>query len=132
MLSLFPLQFLAPLAYFVLRVCVGGMLIYFGRVHFAHKTRISKAFGRGLLPYKYATVYVLIFSELVLGALLIIGLYTQAAALGAMALAFIFTLMQRRTPVDYLESKLFYLLFFFVSLSIFITGAGAFAFDLPI
>jgi len=132
MLNLFPIQFLAPLAYMLLRLCVGLILVRLGITHI-HNRRPATT----LIVEKTASVPPFIFLcigllEIIAGVLIFLGLYTQLGALivlalSAMQLAFSKRLFTNKTP-----SRVFYVLLFFVSLSLFITGAGAFAFDLPI
>ncbi len=74
---------------------------------------------------------ILILAEVVIGGMLIIGAYTQIAALGAMALS-IKLLISRGPLPSALPPKLFYCLLLGISISLFITGAGLFAVDLPI
>lgn len=114
MLSLFPeLLFLAPFAAFVIRVVAGITL--------------------GLLAYRHVFVpkndlRVLGIFEGVIAVLLVAGAYTQAAALvGAIALAITLIIPSYRALP---RSTLTLLLV--MCLSLVITGAGPFAFDLPL
>lgn len=114
MLSLFPeLLFLAPLAAFLIRITVG--------------------FSLGLIAYRHVTVAKNHFRALgiiegVLAVLCIAGAYTQAAALaGAIVFATILSVpAYRALPRSTLA------LLLVMSLSLILTGAGPFAFDLPL
>jgi uncharacterized membrane protein YphA (DoxX/SURF4 family) len=68
--------------------------------------------------------------EIVVGALLFVGAYTQIAALGSLTLSLFMLFISPKS--DAFPTSSFYLVALFASLSLFITGAGAFAFDLPI
>jgi uncharacterized membrane protein YphA (DoxX/SURF4 family) len=116
MLNPFPIQFLAPLAYLILRVVLALVCIRLG-IRMVKNTEASGARkGLGLL-----------FSGA--GILLFFGLYTQIAALGVMALT---TLGTIRTGTVREYSRTTLVLMGAVAVSLFITGAGPFAFDLPI
>ena len=132
MLNPFPIQFLALLAYFILRVGVGAMLIYFGATHARNSRALSKKLTLPLFPYGMVSAIVFSGTEIILGIMFILGFYTQIAALLTMGMSLKLLFLHKRFSSPLLESRSFYLLLFFVSLSLFITGAGAFAFDLPI
>ena len=74
----------------------------------------------------------LILTELVVGTLFILGLCTQIAALIVILMSFKMLFLRKYFPHDALPSRLTYLLLLGISCCLFITGAGAFAFDLPI
>ena len=132
MLNIFPVQFLAPLAYMILRVVLGLIFIHFGRSHIKNRELTRDLFIYKQLPFrKFFTWYVAII-EIVVGLLFILGLFTQIAALVAMIYSFKFIVLHKHMPGSFLSSRIMYVLIFFTSLSLFITGAGAFAFDLPI
>lgn len=132
MLNLFPIQFLAPLAYFLLRVCVGSLLLYFGYTHYRNRDKLIKTFSFPLFPFKRFAIWTLVVTELILGAMFIVGFLTQIAALGAMILAVEFILFRHYFRSSLIQTRSFYFLLFVASLSLFITGAGIFAYDLPI
>ena len=70
--------------------------------------------------------------EIISGAMILVGLYTQIVALVLALLIFI------ELYAEYKESSLvkrdivFYILIFAISLSLLFTGAGAFSLDLPL
>jgi hypothetical protein len=114
MLSLFPeLLFLAPFAAFVIRV-VAGFLI--GLIAYRHVVQPSNA------------LRVLGIIEGIIAVLLVAGAYTQAAALaGAISLA-----VHLAFPAYRVLPRSTLALLLIMSLSLVITGAGPFAFDLPL
>ncbi len=109
MLSLFPIQFLAPLAYLFLRLCVAGVFVYFARTN-ARATPFAKA---------------ALLAEFGIATLLTLGLFTQIGALAAMVYVTVSTM-------KHTKSRVVSVLIFCAALSLFITGPGIFAFDLPI
>lgn len=114
MLSLFPeLLFLAPLAAFVIRVTVGLMLGF-------------AAYRHVIIPQTNLRIFGIV--EGVVAVLLMAGAYTQAAALVSAILIAIalFVPVYRTFPRSTLA------LLIVMSLSLVITGAGPFAFDLPL
>lgn len=114
-------MFLSLLAYAILRVAAGATLIVLATQHMKQiKAQIPN--GR--------RIYTAVASaELVAGVFLTIGLWTQAAALAAALIAALSFLY--RGKVNSLPSPAFYVLLIAVCASLFITGAGAFAFDVP-
>jgi hypothetical protein len=114
MLSLFPeLLFLAPLAAFVIRVVSGLM---FARIAYRHV--FTPTTGMRILG----------IIEGVVAVLLIAGAYTQPAAL--IAALIITTTLFLPTYRTLPRSTL--VLLFVMTLSLVVTGAGPFAFDLPL
>lgn len=132
MLNLFPIQFLAPFAYLLLRVCIGFILIRFGVTHIRNRTVLAPIFSLRLFPFGNFFAWYLGIVEIVLGGMFIAGFLTQLAALLSMLLSLKFIVMHKRFAHPLIPPRLTYVLFFFISLSLLITGAGIFAFDLPI
>lgn len=124
MLNPFPIQFLAPFAYAILRVCVGFIFISLA-------SRRIKSRNPSIRFFANISVYTAIL-ELILGVFFIAGAYTQISALVAIALSISHILAPKKFGYTGAPSRIFFVLLLFVSLSIFITGAGVFAFDLPI
>lgn len=119
MLNPFPIQFLAPLAYFLLRVVLGFLIL-----------RLAKRSLKNDLKTK--TSNVVAGMELGIGAMLILGIYTQIAALITVLLT-IPAVIQPHSPLRVFQTnRNTTLLMCVIAISLFITGAGAFAFDLPI
>lgn len=125
MLNLFPIQFLALLAYFLLRLFVGGTLLYLAITHLKQKVSL-------LVYHSKLSVSTLIATELISSGLLLFGAYTQAGALLLIAMSVIMLLTNDTWHTSYIPNRMTYVLFLGCGLSLFITGAGVFAFDLPI
>ena len=70
--------------------------------------------------------------ELGIGVMFFLGWYTQIAALISIFLSLGVFFLYTRFSSPLMPGRLFYLLLAAVSLSLFITGAGFFAFDMPI
>ncbi len=132
MLNLFPIQFLAPFAYFLLRVCIGFVLIRLGVIHIGNRHILKETFSLSLFPYGLFFAWYLGIVEIIIGGLFITGFLTQLAALLSIILSLKFIVMHKRFHHPLIPPRLTYILFLFISLSLFITGAGIFAFDLPI
>ncbi len=132
MLNLFPIQFLAPFAYLLLRVCIGFILIRFGVIHIRNRKVLAPIFSLRLFPFGNFFAWYLGIVEIVLGGMFIAGFLTQLAALFTLFMSLKFLIMHKRFAHPLIPSRLVYVLFFFISLSLLITGAGIFAFDLPI
>ncbi len=134
MLNPFPeLLNYALLAPFLLRVLLGLIFLDLGMLKFrTEKARWIASFET--LHIRPADLFVLIYASLqVLGAtLLFLGLWTQVAALffvlSTGAELFVETRAQSVLKRDYT----FYLTLFVISLSLLLTGAGAYAFDIPL
>jgi len=132
MLNLFPIQFLAPLAYTLLRLCAGALLIRIGVRRIKNRSQKKASLETKNLSTTPFVFIVIGLIEIVSGALFILGLYTQLAALLVLLISGMQVLFPRALWNPGIPSRIFYLLLFFVSLSLFITGAGILAFDLPI
>lgn len=132
MLNIFPIQFLALFAYTILRVAVGLILIYLSISHTRQRDELSTRFSFSFFPFGRFFVWYLALVELIVGVLFVLGLYTQIAALISFFLALKFIIMYRKFGGPGVPSRVFYVLLLAASLSLFITGAGFLAFDLPL
>ncbi len=132
MLNLFPIQFLALFAYFVLRVITGLTILWFGHKHYQHRHELSQVLVLPIFPFGKTAVFFLICIEIIIGILLTIGLFTQAGAILLMLLSLKMIFLYNHFHHPTLPSKITYLLLFAIGFSLFITGGGIFAFDLPI
>lgn len=122
MLNPFPIQFLALLAYFILRVTVSIFLV---------RTVALQTTSYQHTPYPTYIKFI-IGLELALTTFFLVGAYTQYAAIG-LAILSVLMLIDNHKPMPVLQvSTNTALLLLGISLSLFITGAGAFAVDLPI
>lgn len=132
MLNPFPIQFLALLAYFLLRLFVGSILVYFGIKHARSYTSFTRSLSLPFFPYPAFLAILCIAIEIVCGVMFILGLYTQIAALITIVLCIKMLVFKKYFTSPAFASRSFYVLLLGCCLSLFITGAGAIAFDLPI
>lgn len=133
MLNLFPTMFLSLVAYAVLRIMFGLTLLFLGYQHatgkrIALETALAQRFGKmaGFLALYLA------LAEILLGLMFIAGFYTQAAALAAIAYSLKMLFFRKSLAYPIVPSSMFYILALGISVSLLITGAGIFAFDIPI
>lgn len=134
MLSLFPglltYQLVAP---FVLRVALGLLFLNLGYLELTREqSRWRRVFET--IRFKPIVFWAKAFGaiEIFGGALLIIGLFTQGAALLFCVISLAEFWIESREPVILKRSLFFYGLVFAISLSLLFSGAGFWAFDLPL
>ena len=132
MLNPFPIQFLALLAYMLLRFFVGGILLYLGITHVRNRHNLKYTLSFPWFPYGLFSVWFFALFEILSGLMFFTGFYTQYAAIIGMLLALKIIVLYKRFASPLIPGRLFYILLFGASLSLFITGGGALAFDLPI
>ncbi len=112
--SLLPYGLLAP---FLLRIVLAIVVLHFAYVHIQKRQRISVIFGS---------------IQTVAGLLLLIGLFTQVAAL-ILVIMFGLLMVKQITNKAFLSDGVnYYLLLFIIALSLVLSGPGAFAFDYPL
>lgn len=134
MLNTFPILLaFGLLAPFILRMALGFIFINFGYSKItrqkAEKTILFESIG--LRPGVYY-VWIIGLLEIVIGVLLVAGLFTQIAALLAM-LILVAAMRLKKTNGGSFESTTGYLfLCFIIALSLIFSGAGFLAFDLPL
>ncbi len=132
MLSLFPqILFLTPFSATLLRIAAGITLLAVAWMHYDRRKELSKEefiiIGRGAwIPIFAALV------EFLVGGALLLGAYTQAAALTGALLALKQFVWRRRYPQFFPLPRSTSALLFVICLSLLMTGAGIFAFDLPL
>jgi len=132
MLSLFPqILFLSPLSATLLRITAGLVFAYLAYFHFSNKRAAAEELstligGAGAILILYCLI------EALIALFLIIGLWTQAAALLGFVIAAKVLLIRRSLKELKPLSQLSYALLAVICLSILVTGAGPFAFDLPL
>lgn len=131
MLNPFPIQFLALFAYFLLRTITAIVLLVLGYRHFKHRHELTAVLRLSWWPFGRLNTLILITAEFAIAFFLLIGYYTQYAALALLLMSIKFLVLRGYCTHHSLPSRLFYLLLLGISLSLFITGAGVFAFDLP-
>jgi uncharacterized membrane protein YphA (DoxX/SURF4 family) len=132
MLQIFPIQFLALLAYFILRIFVGGIVLYLGIIHIRHYHEMKKIITVPWFPFPAWSTRVLIGTELIIASSLLLGAYTQLGALLLTILSIKMLFFKRTWKHHTIPGYMTYILLIGCALSLCITGAGAFAFDLPI
>lgn len=120
----------APL---MLRVALGVIFIDFGWNKFG-KEREQKAAFFTTLGLKPGTYYAVAFGviEAVSGLLLVVGFYTQIAALAALCISVAAYRLKGKYPEHFQNSRCFFFLLAVISLSLLFSGAGFLAFDLPL
>ena len=122
MLSLFPsLLTYQQLGPFIIRVVLGITLAHFGYL---------KIKGRGKSAGSNSVTYGVI--EVIIAAFLVIGLYTQLAALLNAAILVIKLALKARDKAFLTDGVNYYILLLAMAISLLFMGAGAFAFDLAI
>lgn len=113
MLSVFPIQFLVLLAHFLLRLFVGSVVLYLAIFHIRR------------------TFLFLASIELMIAGSILLGACTQLGALGLLLLSGYMLISYTKWDQEVVAGRMSYVLLIGCGLSLFITGAGAFAFDLP-
>jgi uncharacterized membrane protein YphA (DoxX/SURF4 family) len=132
LLNPFPIQFLSLFAYFLLRVITGFILLSLARRHFKARRQGAYTFPLPLIPFPVWQLTILAALEAIAAVLLIVGAYTQYAALGVMVFSLFCIIKYRTIALPSFPPRVFFVLLLGVALSLFITGAGALAVDLPI
>lgn len=134
MLNIFPelitFVLFAPL---LLRVVVGSYFLYWG-IEFLKKDRYADCATSlrvewGSLGILF--IWYLSFFEIIVGAFLITGFLTQAAAIGGILIAGKLYYLQRTYPSVAKNERATYILIFVVCLSLLLSGAGVLAIDIP-
>ena len=134
MLNPFPeLLYLSLLGPFILRVILGLIFIDLGLLKLkGEKERWLAIFETvGLRPN---TFFVPLYGLLQIagGIMLIVGFWTQVAALGFAISSGIELYVEWRDKEILKRDFVFYLLIFVISVSLLVTGAGAYAIDIPL
>lgn len=132
MLSIFPIHFLSLFAYFILRFCVGAALIYLGFIHLQYRHELKDVLRLSWWPFGTVTTYTFALSEIIIGVFILAGAYTQLATLLVFFMSLKMLVLRSWFNHHTIPSRLFYFLLLGASLSLTITGAGVFAFDLPL
>jgi uncharacterized membrane protein YphA (DoxX/SURF4 family) len=134
MLNLFPgLLSYAMLGPFILRLVLGLIFIDLGLLKFtAEKRRWLATFEA--MRLRPADLFVALYGALQIagGLFLLIGLWTQGAAALFALLSFSELYVEWSSATLLKRDFTFYLLIFTISLSLLFTGAGAYAFDIPL
>jgi len=132
MLTIFPIQFLAPLAYALLRICIGFIFLRLGKSHIHNREELKHIFTLPYFSHGLFFVWYVGSMEILIGTLFILGLFTQIAALLGMVYSLKLLFFRNRFVHPLIPHGAYLILILFVSLSLCITGPGIFAIDLPI
>ena len=116
--SLFIYQQFGP---FIIRVVLGVTLAYFG---------YQKTLGKGTSSGSNSPTYGVV--EIIVAVFLIVGLFTQLAALLNAVILIIKIGFKARNKQLFSNGINYYILLFAMALSLLVTGPGVFAFDLPL
>ena len=133
MLNLFPELLIPTLGPVILRLAIGLIFIDLGLLKFRdEKARWIASFETlGLRPTDlFVSLYALL--QIGGGILLLIGLWTQAAALAFAIFTGIELFVEWRAREVLKRDLVFYLLLFVISLSLLLSGAGGYAIDIPL
>jgi uncharacterized membrane protein YphA (DoxX/SURF4 family) len=103
-----------------------------GRSHIKARHELKNVFTLPILPFGLFFTWYISIAEIIIGTLFVLGLFTQIAALLAILYTLKLIILHKYFSHPLIPRRLFLVLLFTASLSLFITGAGAFAFDLPI
>lgn len=132
MLNPFPIQFLSLFAYFLIRLFIAGILTYLGFTHLKHRKELQNILTLSWFPYGKFTTTVFIIGEFLIAGFIFTGAFTQYAAMAVMAMSLKMIIFRQYFEHPTIPPKIFYILLFGTGLSLFVTGAGVLAFDLPI
>lgn len=124
--DLLPYTFYAPA---ILRVAV-ALLFFYAAI--ATYRSLGATASSGAAGGRLWRAYVAAALETAVGALLLAGFMVQIAALFGMAFAVIFFVLKDRREAGAPFSRETSFLIFFALLSLLITGAGAYAIDIPL
>lgn len=117
--ALLSYHFFAPL---ILRVILAITFIHFGK----HKVRQSKEY----VALKFGKT--IGWLEVILGALLLVGIYTQLVAILISIILIIQLLHKIKSKAFLTDGINYYLILLVIAISLILTGPGRFAFDLPL
>jgi uncharacterized membrane protein YphA (DoxX/SURF4 family) len=134
MLNPFPeLLTYSLLAPFILRVIASLIFGNLGVLALRNeRERWIISFSTLRVPNPKLAVKILGVIELLGGAMLLLGFYTQIAALVLALLAFAEAYVEYKDPAILKRNLVFYIMLLAILLSLLFSGAGAFAVDLPL
>lgn len=136
MLNPFPdLLVLGLLAPFILRVALGVLFLASAWHH--TKPDVRERLRRELAGFKLNVLgaqfpWYLAAAEAIIGGMLVVGFYTQIAALLGIVASVKFLFFKKRFPTLADHSPAYYMLVIAICASLMLSGAGAIAFDLPL
>jgi uncharacterized membrane protein YphA (DoxX/SURF4 family) len=134
MLSVFPNLFTySQIAPFILRVVVGVIFLDLGYLKLSKEKTAWDMFFQ-TIHFRPSSLFVTLLAviEIVSGAFLIVGYLTQVAALVMAIILFAEAFVELRDGTILKRDIVFYTLLLAICVSLLLTGAGAFAFDLPL
>lgn len=121
------------IAPFLLRVVVGVIFIDLGGMLFRNeKNSFIEAFKILRIPNPKKAVKILGIVEIIGGISLVLGAYTQISALILSLITLKELYIEYRDPNILKRNIVFYVLLFTITVSLLLTGAGAFAIDIPL
>lgn len=134
MLNTFPdlltYSLLAPL---ILRAVAGLIFIDLGILLFkSEKESWLASLSVLKVPNPKIALRILGIIEIVSGAMLILGFYTQLTALVLALFTFAESYIEYKAPIILKRNFVFYVMLLAILISLLFSGAGAFAFDLPL
>ena len=134
MLNAFPVlldySLFAP---FILRIVAGMIFIDLGLVTFkTERQRWIASLTALRIPKPQMALKILGLIEIIGGIMLVLGFYTQVAALILAILTWSEAYIEYKDPAILKRSLVFYSMLLAITLSLLLTGAGAFAIDLPL
>lgn len=134
MLNPFPdLLTYSMLAPFILRLITGLIFIDLGVLAFKNeKERWIISLSTIKIPNPKLAVKILGGIEIAGGIMLLLGFYTQIAALVLSLLTFAEGYIEYKDPAILKRNFVFYIMLLAITLSLLLSGAGAFAIDLPL
>lgn len=132
MLNLVPLQFLALFGYAILRIVVGFVWVLLAHHHRQEAPRLRESLHLPLFPWPKLAITMIVVTEFVIGFLFVIGLFTQIAALLSILWCLKLLVLRRYFLDSSFPDTRTTILLLTIGITLFITGAGALAFDLPI
>src|SRR5258708_37546347 len=132
MLRIFPtLLVFSLVAPFLLRLATGPLFLSWSiRTLSSERRSVASHLSNWNIPGSAGAI-ILGIIEGIVGILLVVGLYTQVAALIGMILSALFALLSRK-EMFVGTNALSYLLVALICFSLMFSGAGFFAFDLPL
>jgi uncharacterized membrane protein YphA (DoxX/SURF4 family) len=131
MQNLVPIQFLALFGYLILRLGAGAIWLVLARRHFHQSANLKQALSFPIVSSPIA-VSMIIITEFVVGSLFILGAFTQIAAVVSAIYCLKMLILRRYFSHPSFPDTITTVLLLTISLTLFITGAGVAAFDLPI
>ncbi|HEY4517005.1 MAG TPA: DoxX family membrane protein [Candidatus Paceibacterota bacterium] len=132
MLSLFPqILYLAPLGITLLRIAAGLTFLSLAYFHVMRSRELSTirfpVVGSGAW-----IVWLAIIFETLIGVALVLGIYAQLAALLGAVAAIKLLIWRKRYPQFFTLTRHTSALLLVICLCLVVSGAGAYAFDLPL